>query len=192
MATFATRNPSDKSWNIALSNGNLTATHNATVAWDWVRSTIWKSSGKWYREITWTSTWSAPMVDLGIATSAADITALSLWENQYARWYRYNWQKANNNTYTNYWLTRTTNDVIGIALDMDAWNIVFYKNWVSQWTAFTWLSWTMYACCYSRETNAWTANFWASAFAYSVPSWYNPWLYTWTIDIDTSKFFLMF
>lgn len=48
--TYATRNPSDKNANIALSSGNLIATASNT-AWKSVRATLGKSSGKWYREV---------------------------------------------------------------------------------------------------------------------------------------------
>jgi hypothetical protein len=42
--------------------------------------------------------------------------------------YENNGNKVNKNTATAYGSTWTTGDVIGIALDMDAGTIVFYKN----------------------------------------------------------------
>ena len=42
--TYATWNPSDKSSNITLSNGNLTVGSTSSVTWDSIRSTIGKSS----------------------------------------------------------------------------------------------------------------------------------------------------
>ena len=49
---FATLSPWDKSANISLSAGNLTATRASGSAWATVRSTIGKSVGKWYFEVT--------------------------------------------------------------------------------------------------------------------------------------------
>lgn len=51
--TYATWNPADKSADITLSLGNLKATQT-TSSWDSVRSTIGKTSGKWYWEYTMT------------------------------------------------------------------------------------------------------------------------------------------
>jgi len=51
-ATYATLNPSDKSANISLSGGNLTATRNSGGgAWSSVRADISKTSGLWYFEL---------------------------------------------------------------------------------------------------------------------------------------------
>lgn len=52
--TYATWNPADKGANITLSGGNLTATTSA-FAWDAVRTTISKSTGKWYFEMSITA-----------------------------------------------------------------------------------------------------------------------------------------
>lgn len=49
--TYATLNPSDKDAAITLSGGDLTMS-SATNAWRSVRATIGKSSGKWYWEVT--------------------------------------------------------------------------------------------------------------------------------------------
>jgi len=64
-----TWNPSDKSANIVLSNGNLTSAAN-TTADGAVRSTTSKSSGKVYFEVAWTGSGGAD-TSCGIATSAA-------------------------------------------------------------------------------------------------------------------------
>lgn len=57
--TYATWNPSDKSANVTLSNGNLTATITANTAFYGARATIGKSSGKWYWEQTVSDTTSS-------------------------------------------------------------------------------------------------------------------------------------
>jgi hypothetical protein len=50
--TFATWNPSDKNANVTLSGGNLTASVASWTTHYAARATIWKSSGKWYWEVT--------------------------------------------------------------------------------------------------------------------------------------------
>jgi hypothetical protein len=61
-------------------------------------------------------------------------------------------------------------DVIGVALDMDAGTLVFYKNGVSQGTAYSSLAGTFAPASGDGATNAWTANFGQRPFAYTAPS----------------------
>jgi len=71
--------------------------------------------------------------------------------------------------------------VLGILLDMDIGTVAFTQNGVSLGTAYTGLTGTMYAAISTVVDNpavVATANFGASAFAYSVPSGYNSGLYT--------------
>jgi hypothetical protein len=74
---------------------------------------------------------------------------------------------------TNYGATFTVNDVIGVALDLDAGTLVFYKNGSSQGTAFSSLSGSFAA--YASDADAAqsctvVANFGQRAFAYTAPS----------------------
>jgi hypothetical protein len=71
-----------------------------------------------------------------------------------------------------YGATYTTNDVIGVALDMDARTLVFYKNGASQGTAFSGLSGTMSPGFSSSSTSAvsFTVNFGQRPFAYTAPT----------------------
>jgi hypothetical protein len=74
--------------------------------------------------------------------------------------------------------TWTTNDVIGIALDLDAGTLVFYKNGVSQGTAFTGLSGTWYPWVrVDTSGSVCVANFGQRPFAYPV-SGYKAWCTT--------------
>lgn len=180
--TYATINPSDKSANITLSGGNLIMTSTNT-AWKSARSTIWKSSWKWYWEVTVWAT-GADFI-IGVALSSANINSY-LWVDNYWRWYYSNgWSTArvNNNIFDASYPTTggvyVPWDIIGVALDMDAWTIKFYRNWVDKSQAYSWLSGTVYSMS-SLYLNwaSYTINYWASAFAYSVPSWFNSWLYS--------------
>ena len=172
--TYATWNPADKSADITLSLGNLKATQT-TSSWDSVRSTIGKTSGKWYWE--YTMTWS-DWFD-GIGNSSATLTNHVWFDANWRSYYFSDWSKVNNNTYTAYWATWNGTSVISVALDMNAGTLIFYKNNVSQGTAFTWLSGTIYAMIgvYGNTTSV-TANFGATAQTYSPPSGYNAGLYS--------------
>ena len=166
--TYATWNPSDKDAGITLSGGNLIATNNNNV-YSAVRSTIGKSSGKWYWEVVFTGINAALS---GIANSTA---ALNTYIGADANGWSYfvSAQKYNNGTGTAYGATYATGDVIGVALDMDAGTLIFYKNNVSQGTAFTGLSGTMYAATSMNVTGeSVTGNFGATTLVYSPPAGY--------------------
>jgi hypothetical protein len=79
-------------------------------------------------------------------------------------------QKENNNTQSSYGATYTTNDVIGIALDMDAGTVTFYKNNSSQGQAFSGLSgaFCFAGSPYNSGTHVW--NFGQRAWVYTAPS----------------------
>lgn len=170
--TYATWNPSDKGTNITLSNWNKTVV-NTTAWWNMVRSTIWKSSWKWYWEVTANS--SVSMI-IGISNASWNLSSYLGSDTNSWGWNE-NSLKYYNAVGTAYGASYTTNDVIWIALDMDAGTLIFYKNNTSQWTAFTGLTWTIYAAVGSINSSQTTTNFWATALTYSPPGWYNAWLY---------------
>lgn len=177
--TYATRNPSDKSANISLSWWNLVMTSTNT-AWKSARSTIGKSSGKWYWEITIGLVGTDYMN--GVWTTGAGINTYCWFDAFWWSYYSNSWSpwRYHSNVYdASYWTQYWVWDIISIALDMDAGELYAYKNGVAQWLAYSWLSGTIYAMSslYANGSN-YTANFGASAFAYSVPSWYNSWLYS--------------
>ena len=70
----------------------------------------------------------------------------------------------------------TTNDVIGIALDMTAGTVEFFLNGSSQGIAYSGLTGTVYAAA-GEDGQQITANFGASAFAFAVPAGFNSGLY---------------
>lgn len=173
--TYATLNPSDKSADISLSWGDLVAT-NATAWWDSVRSTISKSSWKWYWECKLTSTagWN---VLIWIWKSWASLNNF-VWSDANGWWWYNSSSKFNSGSSYAYWTwTFVTNDVIWVAMDLDAGTIDFYKNNTWAWTAYTWLTWPMFAMISALSSNI-TCNFWATTMEYTAPSWYNQWLYS--------------
>lgn len=174
--TYATWNPADKNAGITLSNGNLTATQGGASRA--VRSTIGKASGKYYWELTQTGGGEA---DWGIGNSSA---SLSTWLGNDANGLSYD--SSDGKLYkggvavATGGATYTTTHTIGIALDVTAGTVSFYKNNVAQYTAFSHgIAGTIYAMVGSfAATPVVTANFGATALTYTPPAGYNAGLYT--------------
>lgn len=170
--SFNTWNSSDKDSSVALSNSNLTATFSGSAGG--VRATTGKSSGKWYWEVTVTSWGSPGPATIGVADSSAALTTIL--GNDIHGWsYNSNGNEFHNASATAYAATFTTGDVIGVALDLSAGTITFYKNGTSQGVAYSSLSGTLYPACSNGNSSALvlTANFGATAFAYSIPAGYS-------------------
>ena len=139
-ANYAVMNPLSTGSNITLSNANLTTTQNGSAGIS--KATFAVSSGKWYWEFTLTSGTSC---SVGIAKDTALPTTTYVGYSSDT----WGYQSVNGKSYNNiaggssaqvYGATWTTNDVIGMALDLDAGTLVFYKNGTSQGTAFSSLS----------------------------------------------------
>jgi hypothetical protein len=106
--------------NPTLTNGNLdyTTTTGSTSA----IGTIGVSSGKWYFEITPSTSLSV----IGVAPPSTFNTEIGSTAASYG--YLSNGNKYNNGSSTAYGSTYTFNDVIGVALDLDNGKIWFSKN----------------------------------------------------------------
>jgi hypothetical protein len=167
---YATLNPlSNLGSTFTFTNGNLDCLLSSGDKA--VPSTMLVSSGKWYCEMTITAVGtggSSVGIIPAIYTASAQIgnTATS-----YA--YRSSGNKRTNNSDSAYGASYTTNDVIGIALDLDAGTLVFYKNGSSQGTAFSSIS-GEYAFAFSStssgSTTSVTFNAGQRPFAYTAPS----------------------
>ena len=177
MATYATFNPSDKSAGITLSNGNLTASHSA--GWQAVRATMGKSTGKWYFEITQVGTYAGGENMAGVATSASPLDVLG--GDQYGWVYETNGKKRHDNYSQNFGDSMADGDVYCFAIDLDNGKMWAGKNgtWVGDPEAGTG---EMYADSFgtvfpgvggAHTEVGFTANFGASAFAYTVPTGFN-------------------
>jgi len=166
---YCTFNPLAIGSGVTLSNGNLdfaSSTANSTA-----RSTFAVSSGKWYWEIT--ATTSTPELNIGITDASTYDN--SVYPGATASSYGYytgTGQKLNNGTLFSYGASIAVGDVVGIALDMDAGTITFYKNGSSQGTAFTGLTGAKQPAVSSATggTKTATANFGQRPFAYTAPS----------------------
>jgi hypothetical protein len=174
---YSTMNPlaisQDTAGVITYSNGNLTIAFGSGGRGG-TSSTIAVSSGKWYSEFTLAASSGDAFAVVGI--KRADEAGLTEWwpgNRATSYGYRGNGNKVTNDTSSAYGATFTTNDVIGIALDLDAGTLVFYKNGSSQGTAFSSLSGTYVLSVgdtAQSPTHTWECNFGQRAFAYTAPS----------------------
>ncbi len=176
--TFATFDPANKGTDITLSNGNLTATDSALgdITTEWVNSTIGKSSGKWYWEIT-----AITIGDLIVGIKSGTSQYYPGFSNDSYGYYSLDGKSYKNNVGAAYGATYIAGDVIGVALDMDGGTIKFYKNNSLQGTAYSAISGTNYAAVGSAGSGVLfsaTANFGATALTYTPPSGYNAGLYS--------------
>jgi hypothetical protein len=178
LLTYATRNPSDKNANITLSWGDLIATGKAGNVYS-ARATIWKSTGKWYWEITiWSWTWTYWWIWIANSSLAVTTNWERAWRTTNWRCYRNDPYKFHNSAAVVYWTSFAPWDIIWVALDMDLWTIQYYKNNSAQWIAYSGLTGTLYPAIGMWYLTNVTANFWATTMAYTAPSWYNQGLYS--------------
>jgi len=161
------------------SNGNLDFAPNqaeGSTAISAISTIICPSSGKWYWEVTpsTVATAAASRSSIGImninslsnlfAAAAGAVGAYVYHPNGYKS------ASPSNTGYAAYGATYTSSDVIGVALDMDAGTLVFYKNGASQGTAYTGLSGEYFPAIGYWITAS--INFGQRAFAYTAPSGY--------------------
>lgn len=125
---FCLLNPLDvtSEGNFVLTEGNTKGT--GTTGTQISKSTFYLTQGKWYWECKPTTIPS----EFQIGVAQQNYTA----GTGDRRTYVSTGQKSNN-TKTSYGSSYTTNDIIGVALDLDNGTIGFYKNGVSQGTAYS-------------------------------------------------------
>jgi hypothetical protein len=166
-ANYAVLNPLDKNTSsITISDGNLKYATSGTNFG--VRGSISVSSGKWYWETTITAVGTGSLL-LGIANATWDLTYVGSTSGSYG-YFSANGNKGNNTSFSAYGATFTTNDVIGIALDMDAGTLTFYKNNTSQGTAFTGLSGSFFPAFSGQTSDSAAVNFGQRPFSYTPPT----------------------
>lgn len=177
--TYATWDPSNKASNITLSNGDLTAVVANGVA-GMMRSTIGKSSGKWYWEVTLTDINLPQGSGGGIAKSTSDLNNyIGFGADSWAFWFSTG-DKLTNNSLTGFSTSPANGDILGFALDMDGGTISVYKNntLLGGGAMFSSISGTLYAGWGTNNANyTITANFGATTMTYTAPSGYNQGLY---------------
>jgi len=180
IGNYCTLNPlaGSTTGTITYSNGNLDFVLDRSVSNPWVTSTFAiPTSGKWYFEVSQTAanTGTTPygyagLIDLATLRSNATPTEVR----------SYIFSSGNKTTTyatsgSAYGSAVALGDVVGAAVDMDAGTIVFYKNGVSQGTAYTDLvtsgkTWGFSAFLGGNNTGTFWVNFGQRPFAYAAPS----------------------
>jgi hypothetical protein len=180
-ANYAVLNPvnATSASGTSLSNGNLQingiGSGNVNA---WI-GTLGVSSGKWYYEVVMgenngvvgiSQTGNPNTYPGGDATSYGYSTAT----------------KYNNGNATSYGATLSAGDIVGVAYDLDAGTITFYKNGVSQGQAFSGLSGIYFPAVRAGTTGAAVSvNFGQRPFAYTPPTGFVA-LNSYNIPEDTS------
>ena len=170
---FCTLNPNSNGTGTAPFDGNLKF-NTTTSATGTMLSTAEVSSGKWYCEVK--VTFGSNNGALGIRSiTQSDINSNTLGNQTLDYAYRGNGQKFNSNTKSSYGNSYTTDDVIGIALDLDSGTIKFLKNNSDEGIAFTGISGTFVFAVGDDNTSSTfqgTFNFGQQAFTYTPPTGY--------------------
>lgn len=168
-------NPNRKGTSVTLSNDNMTATITGR---DTVFATTGKTTGKYYFEVIQNS--GSPFLSVGIGDETAPTNAV--WTYQKAGIYYGNEGRlygftSNSTSGTTYGSTFTVGDVIGVAFDVDAKTIEFFKNGVSQGQITHLLTGTQFYACISRGSSSGTitatGRFSGNSFKYPQPPGFN-------------------
>jgi hypothetical protein len=167
---YCTMNPLVTPTSGSLSNGNL----NSSQTYQGFPSSFAISSGKWYWEITGLTNTSSNNLRIGIAPQGYTVGTGTPGDLTGSYAYAANATKGSGGSYSSYGASYTDNNVIGVAFDADAGTLAFYKDGVSQGTAYTGISGTFFALTGSGSSATMTlcANFGQRPFANTAPSGY--------------------
>jgi hypothetical protein len=176
-ANYCVSNPLDKNTNLSVTSGNLQSTGTA-AQYQAIRGTFGVSSGKWYFEATITANnFASNGVNVGVGQITAPFTAGPGAASNA-------WMYANNNgsgagrkidgaNVTTYGASFTTNDVIGVALDLGAGSLEFYKNGTSQGVAYSsGVTGELFPFVSMYSTDAIALNCGQRPFSYTPPTGY--------------------
>jgi len=148
-----------------LSDGNLRYSKSGDSGNSRIRGTAFAGSGKYYWEYNIGSVGAAGLL-VGIASAQYKIGTVN--DTPY-RGYNATGNKASGATATSYGSSYTANDVIGLAADIDAGTLIFYKNGSSQGTAFTDIAGSQWTAFIQGEGVV-NCNFGQRPFAYAAPA----------------------
>jgi hypothetical protein len=163
---YATLNPLVKTSTTVLANGNLDVTSTGQLN---AVSTFVPSSGKWYWEVQLGSIVTNSFIGL-YGTTPLNSTYLSYGINGYG-FLNTGWGSASSTISG----TGVAGDFIGLALDVDAKTLEYYKNGSSIGTisGFTFVeNWSFGISCNVTVSTPWVFNFGQRAFAYAAPTNY--------------------
>jgi hypothetical protein len=180
VANYAVLNPLARSTFAASSsnpgNGNLVIYQATTSAWAEIIGTIGVSSGKYYWEVTCANLIvGTSSLLIGICTPA-EANAIAQSSNIFVGstatswgYFSDNGNKYNSASGVAYGSSYANNDVIGVALDMNAGTVTFYKNNVSQGVAYSGLTGVILPAI-SSLSGVGYCNFGQQPFTYTPPS----------------------
>ena len=193
---YAVLNSAAPANGLAISQANLYLTGSGTAGWRKAASTIAVSSGKWYFEVTFTNLATNGYLLPGIESLAASLNnASGQYYGSVTDSYGYfsnTGQKYTNTVASAYGASYTTNDVIGVAVDLTNGAIYFGKQtggtgsivWQNSgdptsgssktgaaFTFSTGLSYVMGCSAYQSEQAA--INFGQRPFSATIPSGYS-------------------
>ena len=165
---YATLNPLVVTSTTTLANGNLDVTSSGQLN---AVSTIVPSSGKWYLEITLGSIVTNSFIGL-YGTTPLNSSYCVYGINGYG-FLNTGWGSASSTVSG----TGVAGDVIGLALDVDAKTLQYYKNGSSIGTIsnFTFVqNWSIGISCNATVSSPWVFNFGQRPFAYQNPGTNRP------------------
>jgi len=171
---YCTLNPLAKTSSVAtFSDGNLQGVTPASGVGNIYATMQIPSSGKWYWEVKGVSSNFSAII--GVSAYKANET--SLWQNSNnALYYNYTGvgRKFVNGVSSDYGVSYTNNDLIGVACDVDAGTIEFFVNGTSQGSISHPLIGTFPAACDGTGTagTTFTFNFGQRAFEQTPPTGY--------------------
>lgn len=160
--------PTDKGTSVTLSNSNLTAGFSATGM---VRSTVFKTEGKWYWEFTPLDVSGG--LDVGVTGPTSSLeTYVGISGQPNDSWGYWSYGYFLNQVTTVTALTYQVGDTIGVALDMDNKTVQYYKNSIAAGQLITGLGNKIYAAASTVSSGAGlvSVNFGATPFVYGPPS----------------------
>ena len=161
------------------SNGNLQVDYNITSGRTWAPASIaLPATGSFYFEFVQTAASQNPPYSMvGLLTTTLDRSNYDAPNNGGRLYNLQSGNKFSNGTQTAYGATVALNDVVGIAVDMSAGTLTFYKNNTSQGVAFTDITSSGLPWIFGFFGNAGSSgtvvfNFGQRPFAYTPPTGY--------------------
>ena len=113
--------------NLTFSEGNLAVAYPSANTWRTIYSSIMPTAGKWYWEVKPTASADRFVGIVGEAgVDNTDDSSLGVPATAYS--IKEDGNKYNNNSSASYGVSTTTNDIVGVAMDLDNGTVWFSKN----------------------------------------------------------------
>jgi hypothetical protein len=175
---YCTLNPTDSSppSQAIIYHSAMSFQGQNSAQWGMARATMWVNTGKWYWEVA-TGNLAAGVNGLMIGvmgpsfTAAGDVTGANIGNPPDGYGYYSNGgNKFNNGGSAAYGASYASGDVVGVALDLIAGTLTFYKNGVSQGAAYSGLNGYFAPAINSYNLAIAYFNFGQKPFTYPAPA----------------------